>query len=614
MASHAGPSLGPARPLRLEPAAGVALARSRQPYVAQRKRVALIEAARAARESGALELGEFLLRANAIDAEAEGSSFDLDAARAQYRVRLARLESELSSTAPEVAVPEVFGDVAYTGTPGGRMGDALINRRGSCEPVSHMVAAALHDAGVDDVRLRFYGGAIAGVTHVTPVLLVGSNTPGHREELDLMTGGPSAPGGTDFVASELVEAYARAHGLREAEVGPVDRTAAVHGAIQPSGGLGDAGSMPPTRTLTRGYPINADTFEGSLPLFAERAIAPASTISVGVIAPRPEPPPCAFYVALAWLDLPSAQVIGAGVDVDLVREPSRVELERLSTVIVAAEMHRANTDLEPRLLSHACLTALYDHAGLMFSLAGQREVSQRAVDAAKRERRAGSLALGELAALGTDARREVIRRLDQSAMGRAWILLFLDGGEALLTELAGDPSIRYGRTMALTAMLVAPRTREKAVALADSMPLKMQLDLMHELTHAHDHARPWAATYDLDLSDHPAAAETKFARALQVFHGVAWRLWEAALTPEDTVAALDREAKGLGLDEASRRAIALYYVKHFYRLYKSRQAGGDLILRAFAALEAHGLPNVEELASDNEDLLPHERLELANMQ
>ncbi|NUP09863.1 MAG: hypothetical protein HOW73_27770 [Polyangiaceae bacterium] len=583
-------------------------------FGAQARRRALLVEAREARAAGKLQLGEFLLRANAIDAEEENARFDLDMAWARYRERLTRLVEALAASPPEVAVPEVFDDVSYTGTPGGRMGDTLLTRRGSCEPVSHLVAASLYDAGlVDRARLRFYGAVASGATHVTPVLTVASAVEGRDEEIDLMTGGRSEAGGRDFVAGDLVEAYARAHGLAPPSN---PRPSLVIGAASSSSrqavasdpvGLFDAASVPATRSLSRGYPANTDSFRGALPLFADRAISQHRAPDDGV-PERPEPPPCSFYVSLAWLDLPSADVLGksAGVDVDLVRAPTLAELERSSSIILQIETHRSRTDLPTRVVEHACLAALYDHAGLTFALAGQHDVSVRAVASARRERRAGKDALAELARADASSRSAQFSALDQIAMGRTWVLLFLEGGEDVLRDLAADPSIRFGKTMAIAGMLVAPRTRRDAVFIADALPLPTQIDLMHELMHAHDNARPWASSYALDLWGDAEAEQTRFARAYRVFRALAWRLWDAARTPEETAASLAREAHDADLDDDATRAVALYYLKHFFRLYRTREGGEELIERAVAAFKENELPGLADLARE-QDLLPHEQ-------
>ncbi len=89
------------------------------------------------------------------------------------------------------------------------MASALVDGGGSCEQISQVVAAAVHDAGRrQEIALRYYGGVMEdGVSHITPVALEGG------AEHDLMTGLPVHPGGVRIEAEELVEVYARAHGL-----------------------------------------------------------------------------------------------------------------------------------------------------------------------------------------------------------------------------------------------------------------------------------------------------------------------------------------------------------------------------------------------------------------
>lgn len=600
----------PPQPPKLHafPASAAAVGEQQTSALLGERRRQLVASARAARAQGELSLGEFLLNANALDAQAEGLAFDLPARRAEYRARVEALSRALQDTPPEQAVAEVFGDLAYTGTPGGRMADTLATRRGSCEPVSQLVAAALFDAGLGErTTLRFYGATIAGATHVTAVLAGGPASPGAL--VDLMTGMPPAPGGATFRADGLIDAYARAHGLEPRELASARREGGAVGSAR-QGGVLEGGSLGPTRTLSLGYPENHDAFAGSLPLFAERAIAAAPASG---LAARVEPPPCATYVAMAWLDLPSvtAWAPSGAVEATLVRAPTALELERLSTRVQELELAPEAEGLADRLLRRACLAALYDHAGLAFSLSGQGEVAARAGVEAKRVRAEAAADLAALEALPPAARLAELRALDQAALGRGWVLLFL-GAEGLVRQIAGDEQRGFGRATALAALLVSPVTRAETARSMETVPLADQLDVMHELSHAHDHARPWAATYALDLSAAPELARGAFPRAFAVFRAVAWRLWDAARPPEEIVAALDRESSERGLEEPVRRAIALYLLKQVTRLYGPREGGAAAIERTVEALAAHGLPGPEELL-EAADLSLSERASVARL-
>lgn len=576
---------------------------------AQAKRATLVTSARTDRARGALALGHFLIAANAIDAAEEGTPFDHEGATRAYDDRVATLTRALAEGPPERAVAETFGDLGYAGTPGGRMGDALLERSGSCEPLAQLVAAALFDAG-EGARsgLRYYGGSVGGITHLAPVL---------RPEkggvaLDLMTQAPAAPGGTAFDADALVEIYARAHGLAEAPRPSNGKLASGSGpAARPRDddeGLYVTGVVPDTRTLKAGYPPNPDRFEGALPLYAERAFAAPRA---GDGAPSPvssEPPPCPFYVRMAWLDPPHAVAYDASgaIDVEIVKEPGRFELARLASIIQAVQARGRPHGLAPRLLTHACLVALFDHAGTMFSLAGQPDVARRAALSAQREREAGALALAELALLPESERLKAGDEIDEVSVGRIWILLFLEGGEVAVRDRAENPASPFDRLLPLSAMIVAPRTRASALSLAETLPLDHQLEVMHELVHAHDNARPWAATYRLDVGDDAVRAELEFVRTYSVFYALSWRLWDATRSPEETIEGIVAEAAAAKLSAERQEALVRYYIKQFYLLQHLRPGGVELVLRADVAARKRGFSGLAGVI-DDQFLSPAER-------
>ncbi|MFO0551049.1 MAG: hypothetical protein U0271_21850 [Polyangiaceae bacterium] len=578
---------------------------------AARARATLLAKARADLAAGKLELGGFLLDANAVDADEEGVAFDHDAATRAYRDLVDRLRTALAAGAPiEGAVQQVFGEFAYSGTPGGRMGDALLRRRGSCEPLSQLVAAALYDAGIRDrARLRYYGAPSAGITHLAPVLAPEPNTKEPGATIDLMTGLPASAGGSEFAAVELVDVWERAH---QASVADNRVTNA------PPVGLVDDASLPKTATLAGGYPANRDRFSGTLPLFASSAFTrPAKGEETspteerqGRGQRRQDPRPCAPYVALAWLDPPSATAIVAGglEQVELVREPQPTELERLVTLIQGVEGARIQETDDPAgaVVEEACLVALYQRAGLLFSLAGKSDVARRATQSAARERNRAAHALRELSKLPDKARQRQLERIADRSLGRGWLLLFVEEGRELVLEMARTAKTSLGRTPQLTALLVSPATRADAIALTDQFGLDTLIDVMHELVHAHDNARPWSARYTLDLSTTPELSSSRFARVYEVFAPLAWRLWEAQMAPSETIAALVRESAAIGLSAAEEQAIASYYLKQLVLLYHRRTGGPELIQTASRLLETAGFGGLAAIAQDG-FLLPREK-------
>lgn len=575
-----------------------------RPVVADARRARLISAAREARRDGTLALGSFLLAANAIDAAEEGTPFDAARAARLYEERLAALREALAHARPELAVPKVFGDLRYAGMPGGRVGDTLLSGSGSCEPLGQLVAASLHDAGLgDEVHLRYYGGLSSGVSHLTAVLRSGG------VERDLVAGTRSARGGKDFPASELVEAYARAHGL--AATPPPSPSPSDRPADDREGLFADT---PPTRTMTAGYPSNDDVFEGALPLYAARAIAEpvaATRVEAGATAEAPDQSfaeSCAVLLRFGELDPPSAtaEIDGAGnaMAVTLHHVPTRSELERTATNVAELERAAASVKSAPvrRLVALGCLAGLYDRAALEFSFAREPAVATRAVLEARRVKKEGAdlvRSLGLADDAGRDARKELVR---DASIG-AWVLLYFDRGEDAVERLVREtPDDSFVAVELATALIVNPASRVRGVALAAGLPLDTQILVMQELAHAHDNARPWSGTYDPDLATFgDSDGAKKFALTYRVLRPVAWRLWEVPAPPKDTIAALLADAKKKGLDPATTHAILAYFVQNALWLYARRDEASRLFGELDRGLVDNGLGSL----LDFDDVKPY---------
>lgn len=556
-----------------------------RPSIAQARRAELVRRARALRESGSLRLGAFLLATNAIDAGEEGADFDLEGASQRYQDRLAQLNHALRRNPIDVAVAKVFGDLAYTGLPGGRMGDTLLSGSGSCEPLSHLIAALLFDAGHPEVKLRYYGGRSAGVSHIAPVIDT------KKGERDLVLGAKSAPGGSVFPAEDLVEAYARAHGL--------GREVAGGGARAAGGGVDDAGLYgsfaTKTRTMTSGYPSNDDKFGGALPLFHARAVASVETVE----AAADETPAassdatdaidlgraCAAMLRPGELDPP--EIEASGVAIDLYRAPSSAGLERVSANIARVEEARSKeTSSARRAVMAGCLVGLYGRASIDFALAGDPHVADRAaleIEAIRKDVAPFVETLGRLDDQGASARRAVLTE----AGGDAWVLLFLPAGDAAVLALARDAKPgSYDVTTLLSTLLVKPTSRASALEIVDALPLDRQIEVMHELGHARENTRPWTASYELELP--PGAKPSPFATAYRVFLPMSWRLWEAVQPEMHALDALEREAAVARLAPGVVRALIGYYARNAIWLHVRRQGGAAVIHNIDTWLRAHG--------------------------
>ena len=572
------------------------------------ERRGLVRRARIALERRDFSLGSFLLEANAIDAREEGTSFDMEEAKRLYAGRVQRLREKLKESPPEDAVPMVFDDLSYKGIPGGRMVDTLITKSGSCEPLSHLVAAVVHDAGLKErAYLRYYGGRTAGVSHLAPILAFLDEARRPVRAHDLMLGKEAARGGTSFPATELVAIYAKAHRLLDApaEESPFaparSRAAGAPLNETADGGPFSLDAVPTTRTLSSGYPANQDRFVGALPLFSERALTARrdATEEPGLVS---APPPCAVFLSIAWLDPPRAET-GSRSDtsVDLVRIPSKTTLDHLSSLIQMVEASEQPVGLPATLARAACLTGLYQRAGLLFSLSGQPSISKRAATASNRAHTVGRAALEELGRLGLSERMEALVALDYVTMGRSWVLIFLEGGaEHLLeyvreadleVESGGSPVSHFRKVLPMTALLVHPDSRERAVALTELLPVKVWVDVMAELIHAHDDARPWSVIHRMAVrADPDAPEEARFVRMYRVFAQLAWRLWEAQRPADEVVAALLEEGGAASLSNEELAPIAAYYMRNASMMFAQRADAETGLERARKLLAGAGLP------------------------
>jgi hypothetical protein len=470
------------------------------------------------------------------------------------------------------------------------MGDALLEGGGACEALTHLIVAAVHDTGHPDrARFRFYGGETeGGTTHVAPVL--GDGT----EEIDLLTGAASTRTGAMIAGADLVDAYARAHGVdpplrpaRGAETGP----------------QAEGAEHPPRSSMVDGYPPNADRYPGAVPLYAGRAVqASGGSSAPPSVAPTAQPADCAYFLRKAVLDPPSivvsppGEVGSAGFPVELRRLPTAGQLERTFAMVDAVERSlapRGGAD-EPaeRLVALACLTALYDAAAADLALSSEDDLARLAMEKRRKAAGEGARLLTGVDWSGAEGRR-LLGALSGRFAGRIWLLLVLPGGDAPVLRLAGEAGRDdWGRTDALAALLVAPATRSAGLSLVGALPRRAQIDVMHEVFHAHDHQRPRASSYALDSAGE-LASRTEFARAYHVFRGLAWGLWEAARPQDETLGALLRAAAAERLDRGWVASLLEYYGRNVLGLHQLRSTGPAVAQALARWLDEHGFADLD---------------------
>lgn len=570
----------------------------------------LIAKARADRDRGALDLGAFLIEGEAIDAREEGRTMNRAEASSRYRARVSALRDALAKDqenkrdVPKI-VAEVFSDMHYIGRPGGAVSDALLEGGGSCEPLAQLIASCLFDAGLGDrAFLRYYGGDTGdGVTHLAPI---------YREkkgERDLLTGKEAIMAGSAFAAKDLIEAYERAHAPHK----PPPSRSSKEGSARSDGGDGEAQEgapkKPAQRTLALGYPENRDKFPGALPMFSLRAVSVpgkpnAPAITLPTVTPAALAEDCAFTVRLAELDPPTAFMMGgegspSGV-VELHKRPSAGALDRTFSLIQAVEQTmQAATVASPlddrvdRVMALACLTVLYARAGLDFALVGEDRLAERAVTRGKDASAEGKALLDSLGWQAGPTGDAVMDRLTKRWSGRGWLLVALPGGEGPSIRLAhGMDKSNWSRVRVLAALAVAPASRESALEIVEALPVREQIEVMHEVFRAHDHMKPWASSYAIEAG-WTGRSKRPFARAYRVFRGVAWGLWEGVRPAEETLDWLVAASKREGLGDDLRGAMISYYAHHALNLHRVRPSKEAFLRSLWEWLRKNGYGDMD---------------------
>lgn len=420
----------------------------------QAAREALVKQALEQRKAGALKLGEFILSADALDAEAEGDPFDQAEVRERLQQRCARLESKLKSADVVHAVQDSFRDLPYSAAVN-RMSRMLLQGVGACGATTHLIAACLYDLGRrEHLALRYWGGVNArGATHITPTWKQGDKV------YDLAEGQPVYEGGAVFPAHEVIEAYARAHGILP----------------QLEGERGGEPAIDAAAAHDFSYPPNTDVFAvGEAPLFSERAksvseerrpvadylgvaagggaVVPSGGFSpisddwletaasemgqsyqlpaLSVGNRRARDPMCPVTVDLLFEKGVVVTTPSGSSRVDLVPTPSEAGLAYLSGVIARYEHFARRSAEADRIIADACLTVAYDWAAPRYAAAGYSVISHEATDRARRHAKRARENLEQLRR-GSDG--DLILQL--SRKDSHWTLIAIGGGIDALLEM-----------------------------------------------------------------------------------------------------------------------------------------------------------------------------------
>ncbi len=567
----------------------------------QEERRALVnEARQRLQRKEPFRLGEFLLQSNRIDANALHISFDEEEAKLRYESRLLALRDELAHSDARHAVAQVFGDLKYYGKPGGLMGNALLERGGSCEQMAQLVSAALYDTGLGkDAGMRFYGGAMAdGTVHISPTFTV------DKTEYDLMSGKTAIQQGIHLNPEDWVEIYARAHGLAQTQTPPPKALQEIGGTSSPQKNIKNIQSptlsgMADRPSLLAGLPPNSDKYPGALPLYASNAIQRPDTSEGAASADMGEglsladrARDCAYFVRMAMLNPPRVEIQAPRdsankfhrFDIEPFRIPTPARLEREALLLKGAEelAYGGGNDLADRLMGLSCLAGLGDMAAVDFSLAGEHSLSGLAIEQKKEAEKEGARLISAINWEGSEGFL-IRRRFSSEYGGRAWLMLALPGGDEVVFQMArGGKTDDWGRVSALSALVLWPKTQRRAIGFLETLAMRDQVEVMHEVFHAHDHMRPWASNFDLGeayMAAEPGAEpeQSQFIKVYRVFRGMAFRLWEGQREVGEILPELERESEAAGIDQAWRAGLLMYLTRNALGLFSQRANGFEAV-------------------------------------
>jgi hypothetical protein len=505
---HAAPAVGPRLVSLLEtrgaaapkpnPAAQAdgqpAAPRSPEQIAAARR--SLVQRALEAMKQNRLRLGAFVLAADALDAEEARVGLDTRHARQLFLERCALLRRELSNE-PNVsaAVTRAFSDYAYSMAVN-RMSDMLVNEVGACGPTTQLIAACLYDMNQrEGLALRYWGGVNpSGATHITPTWTAAG------QETDLTTGQVVAPGGAKLQPDQMVEAYARAHGilppLARGDGAGLDVDAAASEAFQ--------------------YPPNRDVFEsGEVPLFSERRSG------LGAAQPRAARGDRAGFQDLSWAivdpELLSSLSFGAvaadgaqrvecvlspraltqrsvqlttqagSADVELMPVISPRGLSVMARAIARYEVSAVRKTEIDRLTFESCRSLSYTWAAPRFAAAGFDVIARESAGRAETSRDKAVALHRRLQRHGPAKLGALLKRHPDH-----WTLVAFEAGEATL--LGMDRSARNGQGQGplsadelgamvngqqrTHALLSKEKTRSALIAASDHFDLDRRMEFL----------------------------------------------------------------------------------------------------------------------------------------
>ncbi|MEW6035206.1 MAG: hypothetical protein AB1529_01205 [Candidatus Micrarchaeota archaeon] len=512
------------------------------------KRESLKREARA----GKIGMGEFILRANEIDSEAGNLPFDYAKSEKAYSERLNNIRMLLALGAPlEDAVPAVLKDMNYHGAGGILMGTALIEKGGSCEQMSHLIAALAADSD-HETSLRYYGPNSAGVSHITAIAKIGGR------EHDLMAGRDAVRKGSIFRAQELISMYDSGKGgfaypeakesYSEAPV-PLFESKAVHPPgegrdvdVRSERMQSDPLTTPPHEisgeafhNFLAGKPLcggngNCSTLEGQLM---------RGPLNFDFLAGKD-----------ALLGLSSGKAVSFSIYDSGEAERFLPELSRIMLSVEAAI--GKSTRKGERVVLYGTLAGLYNKSELLLAIAGKGSLSKHAASMKEKAIRDGEKELEGVTA------REVLEALEQAEAGPMLdprnVLFLGKKGRALALEIVRRHADAYARY--LNAPIDA-RPNTTGQLLPPTVPMLSFLESetirgdVHDILESHPDSRRLIITLVIATRYSPDDADCRrlLCKAGRAYHGfLSSRAASSSSFSDSTPLAGAFAAEGLGIE------------------------------------------------------------------
>lgn len=456
--------------------AGTVLVEQYEAYRLRRDRANLVEEARVQLKEGKLKMGEFILKANELDAREKGETADNQEAMKRYEKYREEFGSLVSSGKdPKRAIADVLKDMDYHGVPGGTMINALLEGGGSCAQFAPLISSLLYDSGYkENAYMRRYAQNSDGVSHITAVFVDGN------KEYDMQAGRRAKTTGVRFHASEMVEAYAREHGL--APKLPIK--AGGWKALAKENRVAGTPEGRPTGFEYPSPPAGQSYSEGVPPLFLGKGIGRRNPMAASAGSKATINTDEEISWIITWIDgylnpknlaKPAGSYTDGLIVLNPIEKPTEAKLQKLSTLIEFARNQVRDGDRTPnpwvKAMAYGTLSGLYREAEWQFSISGKYDLAESVREQRKTIIQEGAKILETLD----------YKKWDIPADPHQLIYLGGKGQEALFGFVKKYNDARFGAKKSIAMLLAKESSRKEAFEMVRKFSVPSQAAVFEAL-------------------------------------------------------------------------------------------------------------------------------------